>query len=90
MVFVPLASTNEVWFVFCIASEMDTTGQVINCTVGLVAPAILAKKLVMPGAAAVIRALPLIRPLPVVARVATVWFRTFQLNGPTVAVISTP
>ena len=51
---------------------MDTTGQVINGTVGLVTPATVAKRLVIPGADAVTRALPVVSPLPVVARVATV------------------
>jgi len=68
---------------------MDTTGQVINCTDGLVTPAIVVKILVIPGVTAATRAWPVRSPLAVVLTVATVALKVLQLNGPTVDVMST-
>ena len=86
----PLAAVNEVWLVFSNANEMDTTGQVINCTGGLVAPAMVVKIVVIPGATAFTCAWPGSSPVAEVLTVATVALKVFQLNGPTVEVISTP
>src|SRR6185312_6033424 len=58
MFFEPVVSINEVRFVFSIAKEIDTTGQVVNDTGGLVTPEIVVKILVIPGAAPVTRAWP--------------------------------
>ena len=38
MVLLPVVSMNEVWFVFWIDREMETTGHVTNGTEGLVTP----------------------------------------------------
>src|SRR5882762_8206284 len=87
MTFDPLCSVNEVWVVFSIASEMDWTAQVVNCTGGLFTPAEIATIPVIPGLTAVTRACPGSSPLAVVVRVATAVLRVPQLNGPTLDVM---
>ena len=90
IVLLPLCSINEVWFVFSRVKAMDTTGQVMNCTVGLVTPETVVKIPVIPGVFAVTRAWVEVSPLAVVLAVATNVFIRLQLKGPTVEVMSIP
>ena len=86
----PFATMKEVRLVFSTANDMDTTGQVINCTGGLVTPEMLVKIVVIPGVTAVARAWPGRSVLMVLLTVATVWLKLLQANGPTVDVMSIP
>ena len=68
----PFAKMKEVKLVFSTANDMDNTGQVINCTGGLVTPEVVVKIVVIPGVTAVARAWPGRSPLVVLL---TVWWR---------------
>ena len=86
----PFAKMKEVKLVFSTANDMDNTGQVINCTGGLVTPEVVVKIVVIPGVTAVARAWPGRSPLVVLLTVATFALKLLQLNGPTVDVMSIP